>query len=195
MTTFGLAWVIILCIIPLVLAIVIAKAAGNDVEAGIMFLFIGGLCSLLLGGLTLGTSEPRFSGGYKVPNYKRYYMATDKNGAVDITKVVTYYKCSHGHLHTDVDYVFYSKATNGGVVRWTAEEDLKIEYYDGKPLIEMVESYYYTGKMDWWSHLFWKEEESRTSTRGCPKVVRLYVPKGTKIKTIQNNNGKRSSNK
>ena len=191
MTLFGFFWLAVLIFGPIIFA-VIAAVKTECVECGFMGAMLGYLASMMLGMMTFGTSEPHFSGGYKVPNYKRYYMATHKDGSVDVTKVVTYYKCQHGHLHTDVDYVFYSKAKNNGpVIRWTAGKNLKIEYYNGTPLIETVESYYYTGKMDWWSHLFWKEEPSRTKDAGG-EVVRIYVPYGTKIKTIESNNGKRN---
>lgn len=186
MSGFGIFWVIIWCAAPIILGIW-AGCADGDEDTGMGVWFICSILSAVVLSISLCSTYPDtqdcFNGGYFIPNKQTYNLYVEQGGAVEIQQI---FSVKDGKQNGR--YQFFIKDDTGQRISYTCPSNVPIEEYDGEPMVEIAYSYTATGSMKGSSRLFWDDnDEHHMLDKGCPDVLTLYVPKGTKIKTALEN--------
>lgn len=182
MTGFGVFWIILWCVLPIVFGIW-AGCADSDEETGfVTWLLTGFVCMIVLASSLCSTypdEEDCFEGGYFIPNKQAYNLYVEQDGTVEIQQIFSVQNGKqNGRFH------FFIKDDTGQRISYTCPNTVPFEEYDDTPIVEIAYSYQATGQMKGSSRLFWKDnEEHHIIDRGCPKVLVIYLPRGTKIKT------------
>lgn len=182
MSGFGIFWVILWVTIAILIGLFAGIGSGDEECGCLVFCFAGFISGLVLL-ISLCSTYPDtrdcFKDGYFIPENKQCFnLYIEEDGSVDIQQI---YSISNGSTKR---YQVFIKDDAGQRIAYTCPSTVKIEEWDETPMVEVVYSYRATGQMKGSTKLFWEDnDEHRIITQGCPEVLTLYVPKGTKVKT------------